>query len=64
MNGKDVGTGFLVVELDNTVSIKTLFKTQFLFMLGDVKEAVQGNRKSKSPQAAEMSLSYGPSQTT
>lgn len=45
LNGKDVGTGFLVVELDNTVSIKTLFKTQFLFMLGDVKEAVQGNKE-------------------
>ena len=45
LNGKDIGTGFLVVELDNTVSIKTLFKTQFLFMLGDVKEAVRGNKE-------------------
>ena len=27
INGKDAGTGFLVVELDNTVSIKTIFKT-------------------------------------
>lgn len=45
LNGTDIGTGFLVVELDNTVSIKNLFKTHFLFMLGDVKEAVQGNKE-------------------
>lgn len=44
INGKDAGTGFLVVELDNTVSIKTLLNTKFLFMLGDVKEAVSGNK--------------------
>ena len=41
LNGKDLGTGFLVVELDNTVSIKNLFKTTFLFSLTEVKEAVQ-----------------------
>lgn len=45
MNGRDIGTGFLVVELDDTVSIKTLFKTKFLFKLGDVKEVVQGNKE-------------------
>lgn len=40
INGKDIGTGFLVVELDNTVSIKNIFKTNFLFMLEDVKSSV------------------------
>lgn len=45
INGNDAGTGFLVVELDNTVSIKTLFKTKFLSMLEDVKEAVSNNKE-------------------
>lgn len=42
LNDKDLGTGFLVVELDNTVIIKNLFKTQFLFSLGDVKDTALG----------------------
>ncbi len=45
INGKDAGTGFLVVELDNTVSIKTLLNTKFLFMLGDVKESELSNKE-------------------
>jgi hypothetical protein len=45
INGKDVGTGFLVIELDNTVNIKTLFKTRYLFMLSDVKEAVLNKKE-------------------
>lgn len=40
INGKDEGTGFLVVELDNTVSVKNLFNTKFLFTLDDVKSVV------------------------
>ena len=45
LNDIDLGTGFLVVELDNTVSIKNLFKTQFLFTLGDVKDAVLSEKE-------------------
>ena len=44
LNGKDLGTGFLVVELDNTVAIKNLFKTTFLFNLTDVKDAAQDGK--------------------
>lgn len=47
LNSKDIGTGFLVVELDNTVSIKNLWKTTFLFSLNDVKEAVQDGKDMK-----------------
>lgn len=45
LNDKELGTGFLVVELDNTVSIKNLFTTQFLFSLEDVKDIVHGAKE-------------------
>ncbi len=52
LNGKDLGTGFLVVELDNTVSIKNLFKTTFLFTLSEAMEAVQNGKDLKITTAS------------
>lgn len=58
INGKDAGTGFLVVELDNTVSIKSLFKTTYLFSLDEAQECSQQGKdltiKTKAGDVIEL----------
>ena len=47
VNGQHAGTGHLTVELDNTVNVKNLAWTTFLFMLDDVAEALQKKKQMK-----------------
>ena len=47
INSSQTGTGFLCVEEDNSVCVKTLFKTTFLFKLSQVKAAEQNAKEMK-----------------
>lgn len=46
-NNKNIGNGFLSVDLDGSVSLKQNEKIEFLFKLTQVNEAIQENKKIK-----------------